>query len=197
MVVVVTLLVYWLAERYAEVLGLAASPDGDDSHGHLGQKITAAHIRHVLGSGWPMIEASVTPLLVLLGCRLLGAGVDTAINVALAYTLVLLVGLGWLAGTRAGLTGWHRGPRDAGRRRTRPDRDRPQGVVALRVVPPGGPTPVVSGRGRRRVTDWGESELVGLGAGPRCRPVSLACRISRTSAEARWPRRPSSRTVRT
>jgi len=107
-VVVVTLLVYWLAERYAEVLGLAASPRGDDPPGHPGQKITAAHLRHVLASGWPMIEASVTPLLVLLGCRALGAGVDAAVNVALAYTLVLLIGLGWLAGTRAGLTGWPR-----------------------------------------------------------------------------------------
>jgi hypothetical protein len=109
LVVVVTLLVYWLAERYAEVLGLAASPD-DKGAPNLtsGHKITAEHVRHVLSSGWPMIEASVTPLVVLLGSRLLGASNATAINIALTYTVFLLVFLGWLAATRAGLSGWPR-----------------------------------------------------------------------------------------
>lgn len=108
LVVVVTLFVYWLAERYAEVLGLAGLPDDESRYGHPGQKITAAHVRQVLTSGWAMIEASITPLLVLLFSRLLGADSDTAINISLAYTLVLLIGLGWLAGTRAGLTRWPR-----------------------------------------------------------------------------------------
>lgn len=111
LIVVVTLIVYWLAERYAEVLGLAASPDDEGTPGrlgHNGSRITAAHVRHVLRSGWPMIQASVTPLLVLLGSRLLGASTTTAIDIALAYTVCLLVGLGWLAATRAGLAGWPR-----------------------------------------------------------------------------------------
>jgi hypothetical protein len=106
--VIVTLLVYWLAERYAEVLGL------EPSAGHAGlyerhtHRITAAHVRGVMRSGWPMIQASVTPLIVLLGGRLLGAGSEAAVNIALAYTMVLLLVLGWLAATRAGLARWPR-----------------------------------------------------------------------------------------
>lgn len=111
--VVVTLFVYWMAERYAEVLGLAAS-SGPGSAAEAeaeapGPRITGAHIRHVLGSHWSMVQASVTPLAVLLGSRILGADAETAIDIALAYTMFLLVGLGWLAATRAGLTGWQRG----------------------------------------------------------------------------------------
>lgn len=107
--VVVTLFVYWMAERYAEVLGLAASSGSAAEAEAPGPRITGAHIRHVLGSHWSMVQASVTPLAVLLGSRILGADAETAIDIALAYTMFLLVGLGWLAATRAGLTGWQRG----------------------------------------------------------------------------------------
>jgi hypothetical protein len=108
-VVVVTLFVYWLAERYAEVLGLVATESGDPSvPGDGTQKITADHVRQVLRSGWSMIEASVTPLVVLLGSRLLGADAETALNIALWYTVLLLVTLGWLAATRAHLVAWRR-----------------------------------------------------------------------------------------
>lgn len=104
--VVVTLFVYWTAERYSEVLGLAPNPG--DSTARSPSPITREHVRHVLRSGWPMIQASVTPLLVLLGSRLLGASSAMAVNIALGYTVALLVLLGALAGTRAGLTGWPR-----------------------------------------------------------------------------------------
>lgn len=106
-VVVVTLIVYWLAERYAEVLGLAAGPDRDPPP-TAGQKITAAHVRTVLHTGWPMIQASVTPLVVMLLSRLLGASSELAVDIALIYTILLLVALGWLAATRALLVGWPR-----------------------------------------------------------------------------------------
>jgi hypothetical protein len=106
--VLVTLLVYWLAERYAEVLGLVSSPDHGGPYERGTHQITAEHVRHVLGSGWGMIQASVTPLVVLLGSRLLGADSDTAVDIALGYTVVLLALLGFLAATRAGLTGWPR-----------------------------------------------------------------------------------------
>ena len=106
--VLVTLLVYWLAERYAEVLGLVSSPDHGGPYEQGTHRITAAHVRHVLRSGWAMIQASVTPLVVLLGSRLLGADSETAVNIALGYTVVLLATLGWLAANRAGLTGWAR-----------------------------------------------------------------------------------------
>ena len=104
-VVIVTLVVYWLAERYAEVLGLASSPDdGEDGTGTA--RITAKHIRHVVSSGWPMIEVSVTPLLVMLGSKLLGASGDTAVTIALWYNVLLLLSLGWLVAKRAELVGW-------------------------------------------------------------------------------------------
>jgi hypothetical protein len=108
-VVIVTLSVYWLAERYAEVLGLATAADEGEPPGAAGApKITVDRVRHVLRSGWSMIEVSVTPLLVMLGSRLLGADPDTAVNIALSYNVFLLVALGWLAATRADLVGWRR-----------------------------------------------------------------------------------------
>jgi hypothetical protein len=106
--VLVTLMVYWLAERYSEVLGLASSPDRAGPYEQGTHGVTFAHLRHVIGSGWAMIQASITPLVVLLGSRLLGANSETAVNIALGYTVVLLAFLGWLAATRAGLTGWPR-----------------------------------------------------------------------------------------
>jgi hypothetical protein len=100
--VLVTLLVYWLAERYAELLGLAArSGDGRPS-------VTRAEVLHVLTAGWAMIQASITPLLVLLLARLAGASNEAALDAAVAYTVFLLVVLGWLAARSAGLTGWPR-----------------------------------------------------------------------------------------
>ena len=106
--VLVTLLVYWLAERYAEVLGLAASPDRAGPYEQRTHRVTGTHLRRVLGSGWAMIQASVTPLVVMLGSRLFGADNETAVDIALSYTVVLLAMLGYLAATRAGLTGWAR-----------------------------------------------------------------------------------------
>jgi hypothetical protein len=50
----------------------------------------------------------VTPLLVLLISRLLGVSSGVAIDIAMWYTIVLLVALGWLAAVRAGLVGWPR-----------------------------------------------------------------------------------------
>jgi hypothetical protein len=96
--VLVTLLVYWLAERYAELLGLAAR----------GRSVTRAEVLGVLTAGWALIQASITPLLVLLLSRLAGASDAAALDAALAYTVFLLVVLGWLASRAAGLTGWHR-----------------------------------------------------------------------------------------
>lgn len=88
-----TLLVYWLAERWSELLG-----------SHLqGEPFDWAHARRVFVRGWPMVQASYGPMLVLLIARLLGASVDAAVNFALLATIVVLIGLGTLAGRRAGL----------------------------------------------------------------------------------------------
>ena len=62
--VVVTLLVYWLAEEYAELLGEQAQG------GHLPDR---ARIQGALAATWPMVSASYLPLLALILARLAGA----------------------------------------------------------------------------------------------------------------------------
>lgn len=61
--IVVTLLVYWLAEEYAELLG-------EQLEG--GRLPTWADIRVALAATWPMVSASCIPLLSLVLARLLG-----------------------------------------------------------------------------------------------------------------------------
>jgi hypothetical protein len=95
--VVVTLLVYWLAEEYAELLGEQAQG------GHLPDR---AHIRGALAATWPMVSASFLPLLALVLARLAGASTLVAANVGLAAAIVLLTIHGWLAGRAAQLRGW-------------------------------------------------------------------------------------------
>jgi hypothetical protein len=96
--VVVTLLVYWAAEGYAELLS-------EQIHGgHLPRR---AQVRASLAGIWPMVSASYVPLLALLVARALGATTKNAAMVALVVTVVLLVAPGWAAGRAAQL----RGPR--------------------------------------------------------------------------------------
>jgi hypothetical protein len=80
--VVVTLLVYWAAEGYAELLS-------EQIHGgHLPRR---AQVRASLAGIWPMVSASYVPLLALLAARALGATAKNAAMVALVVTVVLLV----------------------------------------------------------------------------------------------------------
>ena len=95
--VVVTLLVYWLAEEYAEVLG-------EQVEG--GRLPSRASIREALGATWPMISASFAPLVALALARLAGASELAAANVGLVVAVVLLTFHGWLAGRAAQLRGW-------------------------------------------------------------------------------------------
>jgi hypothetical protein len=94
--VVVTLLVYWLAEEYAELLGEQAEG---------GRLPTWPYIRGVLASTWPMVTASYLPLLALVVARLAGASALAAANVGLAVAIVLLMVHGWTAGRSAHLHG--------------------------------------------------------------------------------------------
>jgi len=94
--VVVTLLVYWIAEEYAEVLGEQAEG------GHLP---TWASIRGMLASTWPMVSASYAPLLALVLAHLAGASDLAAANVGLALAIALLTIHGWSAGRAAQLHG--------------------------------------------------------------------------------------------
>ena len=95
--VVVTLLVYWLAEEYAEVLG-------EQVEG--GRLPSRASIWGALTATWPMVTASYAPLLALVLAKLAGASDLTAANVGLVVAVLLLTLHGWLAGRAAQLRGW-------------------------------------------------------------------------------------------
>src|SRR5215468_7762175 len=62
--VVVTLLVYWIAEEYAEVLG---------EHTTGGRLPSRAYIWDSLVSRWPMVSASYLPLLAVVIATVAGA----------------------------------------------------------------------------------------------------------------------------
>jgi len=94
--VVVTLLVYWIAEEYAEVLG---------EHTAGGRLPSRAYIQGSLVSSWPMVSASYVPLLAVVLTKLAGAADLTAANVGLVVAIVLLTVHGWLAGRAAQLRG--------------------------------------------------------------------------------------------
>ena len=94
--VVVTLLVYWIAEEYAEVLG---------EHSAGGRLPSRAYIRGSLVSSWPMVSASYVPLLAVVLAKVAGASELAAANVGLVVAIVLLTIHGWLAGRAAQLQG--------------------------------------------------------------------------------------------
>jgi hypothetical protein len=95
--ILVTLLVYWVAEEYAELLGEQVTG------GHLP---TWAYIRAALAHTWPMVSASYLPLLALVLARLAGASASTAANYGLAAAILLLTFHGWSAGRASRLRGW-------------------------------------------------------------------------------------------
>jgi hypothetical protein len=94
--VIVTLLVYWAAEQYAELLG---------EHTEAGRLPRWATVRATLAASWPMVAASYIPLLAVVVARLAGASNSGAALAGVIAALVLLVGLGWSAGRAAGLRG--------------------------------------------------------------------------------------------
>ena len=94
--VLITLIVYWLAEQYAEVLGQQTVR---------GQLPSLAHIRHALRASWPIVSASFIPLAVLLLARIAGASRADAAWAGIGMSIVLLAYHGWAAGRAAGLRG--------------------------------------------------------------------------------------------
>jgi hypothetical protein len=95
--VLVTLIVYWLAEQYAELLG---------EHTHAGRLPQRDQVVSSLAAAWPMVSASFIPLLSLLLARLAGGSAGEAAAAALLVTVVLLVVHGYTAARAAGLTGF-------------------------------------------------------------------------------------------
>lgn len=94
--VLVTLLVYWIAEEYAELLG--EQVEG----GHLP---TWRRVRDALTTTWPIVSASFMPLLALVLARVAGESAPGAANVALAVAIALLMFHAWSAGRAAQLRG--------------------------------------------------------------------------------------------
>jgi hypothetical protein len=95
--VLVTLVVYWLAEQYAEMLG---EPD------RLGHWPRWSHVRTSLADSWPMVSSSFAPLAILLLARLAGASAAHAADAGVAAALALLTLHGWSAARAARLRGW-------------------------------------------------------------------------------------------
>jgi hypothetical protein len=94
--IVVTLIVYWLAEQYAELLG---------AHTHDGRLPSLALVRSSLAEAWPMVTASFVPVASIGIAVLFGASSSDAAQVALIVTVVLLIMHGYSAGRAAGLGG--------------------------------------------------------------------------------------------
>jgi hypothetical protein len=94
--VVVTLVVYWVAEEYAELLGAQMEQE------HL---LSRRHVRAELAATWPMVTASFGPVVALVVARVCGLTDARAADVGLAAAILLLVGHAWSAGRAARLRG--------------------------------------------------------------------------------------------
>jgi hypothetical protein len=84
--VLVTLLTYWAAERYAAVLALRIITK---------RSLTRAELRVELSHGWELVTASFVPILVLVVAYAMGAGISGAVVTALASSTALLCFIGW------------------------------------------------------------------------------------------------------
>ena len=95
----VTLVIYWTAERYAHVM---AHRIVDPSL--LSWSLLRRELRHEFHRGWELVTASFLPLGVLLGSKVLGASVTEAVLAALVCATVLLAAAGWQVGREADLS---------------------------------------------------------------------------------------------
>jgi hypothetical protein len=94
--VLVTLVIYWLADEYSVLLG---------EHVHEGRLPNGAQIRSSLTASWPIVSASFVPLVAMALIRLLGASTSAAADSALVVAIALLLAQGLAAGRAAGLRG--------------------------------------------------------------------------------------------
>ncbi len=95
--VLVTLVVYWLAETYAHAMALR----------HVrAQSIDWAQTRLDLRLSFPLVSASFVPLVTVILAAAFGASVSTAQTVGLTCATILLFTSGLVAGRRRNLTGF-------------------------------------------------------------------------------------------
>jgi hypothetical protein len=99
MAVLVSLTIYWGAERYSRLVAERV---------HAGHRPTWRQLRFQLTTGWEMVVASALPLAVLAVLRLFGADLDTAVLSALSCSTLLLCLAGWETGRHGQLTGSER-----------------------------------------------------------------------------------------
>ena len=95
--VLVTLIVYWLAEQYAELLG---EPERN------GKWPRWSHTRTALADSWPMVSASFVPIIALVVSRGAGASASSAATIGVVTAIALLTFHGWSAGRAAHFHGW-------------------------------------------------------------------------------------------
>ncbi len=87
--VLVTLLTYWAAERYARLVAERIDE---------GRPPTWRHVREQLTRGWGLVTASGLPLAVLVAAGRLTGEVSTAVVAGLLCSTTLLVLAGWEVG---------------------------------------------------------------------------------------------------
>ncbi|HEY7104450.1 MAG TPA: hypothetical protein VH573_22660 [Mycobacteriales bacterium] len=97
--VLVTLAIYWGAERYARIVAERI---------HAGRRPDRRELRHQLTTGWEMITASFLPLAVLDISRVLGVQLSTALLAGLSCSTLLLGIAGWAVGREGKLSTWER-----------------------------------------------------------------------------------------
>ncbi|GIF21913.1 hypothetical protein BJ973_002240 [Actinoplanes tereljensis] len=90
-IVLITLAIYWVAERYARIVAERI---------HEGHRPRWRTVRRQLTSGWEIMSASVLPLVVLLLARGAGASLAGAVLAGLVCSTVLLCLAGWRMGAR-------------------------------------------------------------------------------------------------
>ena len=142
--VVVTLTIYWGAERYARIVAERI---------HEGHRPNWTSVRFQLTRGWEMVTASLLPLLTLAVMTVLGAEVRTAVLGALVCSTILLCVAGWAIGRGGGLIDAGTPGVDPRRRDVRPLLRAAEDPAALTPAP----GPRISGEFAAEVGDTGAS----------------------------------------
>lgn len=93
--VLVTLIIYWSAERYARLVAQRV---------HEGRRLDAHEVRLQLTTGWEIVTASALPVAVLVVLTMSGVALRTAVLSALVCSALLLCVAGWEAGRHGQLT---------------------------------------------------------------------------------------------
>lgn len=92
--VLLTLVLYWLAHVYAEMVGRRIEA---------GQRPRRRDVRQLLNEEWPLVGASFGPLGAVVLADLVGADPNTAVLAGLWMTTAILVGWALVAGLRSHL----------------------------------------------------------------------------------------------